>query len=89
MPTLAQAGAPGRESDIILGVLVPGGTPPEIVDRLHREIVKVVATPEVRERLAALGFQPIAGTPKEFAERIRQEIAQWAKVIRAAGITAQ
>ena len=89
VPTLAQGGAPGQESDIILGVLAPGGTPPEIIDRLHGEIVKVVATPEVRERLAALGFLPIAGTPKEFAERIQEEIAKWAKVIRAAGITAQ
>ena len=89
VPTLAQGGAPGQESDIILGALAPGGTPPELVDRLHREIVKVVATPEVRERLAALGFEPIAGTPTEFADRIRHEIAQWAKVIRAAGITAQ
>jgi tripartite-type tricarboxylate transporter receptor subunit TctC len=52
-------------------------------------VVKVVAAPEVRERLAALGFAPIASTPQEFADRIKLEIAQWAKVIRAAGITAQ
>jgi tripartite-type tricarboxylate transporter receptor subunit TctC len=89
VPTLTEAGAPGQESDIIFGLLVPGGTPAAIVERLHREVVKVVAAPEVRERLAALGFAPIASTPQEFADRIRQEIAQWAKVIRAAGITAQ
>jgi tripartite-type tricarboxylate transporter receptor subunit TctC len=89
VPTLAQAGAPGQESDIIFGLLVPGGTPTAIVERLHREVVKVVAAPDVRERLAALGFEPIASTPAEFADRIRLEIAQWAKVIRAAGITAQ
>jgi tripartite-type tricarboxylate transporter receptor subunit TctC len=89
VPTLAEAGAPDQESDIILGVLVPAGTPREIIDRLHGEIVKVVAMPDVRARLAALGFEPIASTPSEFADRIRQEIAQWADVIRAAGITAQ
>jgi tripartite-type tricarboxylate transporter receptor subunit TctC len=89
VPTLAEAGAPGQESDIIFGLLVPGGTPTAIVERLHREVVKVVAAPEVRERLAALGFAPIASTPQEFADRIKLEIAQWAKVIRAAGITAQ
>jgi tripartite-type tricarboxylate transporter receptor subunit TctC len=89
VPTLGEAGASGQESEIIAGVLAPGGTPPEIIDRLNREIVKVVAAPDVSERLATLGFEPIAGTPKEFADRIRQEIAQWAKVIKSAGIKAQ
>ena len=89
VPTLAEAGAPGQESEIIVGVLAPGGTSPEIIAALHRELVRIVATPEVRGRLAALGFEPIASTPAEFAERIKSEIATWAKVIRAAGITAQ
>jgi len=89
VPTLAEAGAPGQESDIILGVLVPAGTPQDIVDRLHREIVRIVALSDVRERLSALGFEPIASTPEEFADRIRWEIDKWAKVIRAANIKAQ
>jgi tripartite-type tricarboxylate transporter receptor subunit TctC len=89
VPTLAESGAPNQESELILGVLVPAATPQAIVDRLHREIVKVVAMPDVRERLAALGFEPIAGTPQEFAERIKSEIGKWAEVIRAAGIKAQ
>src|SRR5262252_7037127 len=89
VPTLAEAGAPGQESDIILGVLVPVGTPRGIIDRLHREIVRIVALPDVRERLSALGFEPIASTPEEFADRIRWEIDKWAKVIRAANIKAQ
>jgi tripartite-type tricarboxylate transporter receptor subunit TctC len=89
VPTLAEAGAPGQESDIILGVLVPAGTPQDVIDPLHREIVRIVARPDVRERLSALGFEPIASTPKEFADRIRWEIDKWAKVIRAANIKAQ
>jgi tripartite-type tricarboxylate transporter receptor subunit TctC len=89
VPTLAEAGAPGQESDIILGVLVPVGTPRDVVDRLHREIVRIVALPDVRERLSALGFEPIASTPEEFADRIKWEIDKWAKVIRAANIKAQ
>jgi tripartite-type tricarboxylate transporter receptor subunit TctC len=89
VPTLAEAGAPGQESDIILGVLVPAETPQDVIDRLHREIVRIVALPDVRERLSALGFEPIASTPKEFADRIRWEIDKWAKVIRAANIKAQ
>jgi tripartite-type tricarboxylate transporter receptor subunit TctC len=89
VPTLAESGAPDQESDIIAGLLVPGGTPPEIIERLNREIVKAVAMPDVRARLLALGFEPIGSTPKQFAERIRSEIDKWAKVIRAAGIKAQ
>ena len=64
-------------------------TAPDIIDRLHREIVAIVALPDVRERLAALGFEPIASTPKEFAARITWEIDKWAKVILAANIKAQ
>src|SRR5262249_20802693 len=76
-------------SDIILGVLVPAGTPQDVVDRLHREIVRIVALADVRERLSALGFEPIASTPKEFADRIRWGIDKWTKVIRAANIKPQ
>jgi len=89
VPTLAEAGARNQESDIILGLLVPGGTPQTVIDRLNRAIVAIVAVPEVRERLAALGFEPIASTPGEFADRIKWEIDKWAKVIRAADIKAQ
>jgi tripartite-type tricarboxylate transporter receptor subunit TctC len=89
VPTLAEAGAAGQESEIILGVLVPGATPQEVIDRLHREIVRIVALPDVRGRLSALGFEPIASTPKEFADRIKWEIDKWAKVIRAADIKMQ
>jgi tripartite-type tricarboxylate transporter receptor subunit TctC len=89
VPTLNESGAPDQESEIIVGLLAPGGTPPEIVERLNRETVKAVAMPDVRARLLALGFEPIGSTPKEFAGRIRSEIDKWAKVIRAAGIKAQ
>jgi tripartite-type tricarboxylate transporter receptor subunit TctC len=86
VPTLAEAGARDQESEIIVGVLVPRGTPRDIIERLHREIVAIIAMPAVRERLAALGFEPIASTPAEFATRIQAEIAKWAKVIRDANI---
>jgi tripartite-type tricarboxylate transporter receptor subunit TctC len=89
VPTLAEAGALDQESEIILGILLPGGTPREIIARLHREIVAVIAMPEVRERLTALGFELVGSTPEEFAQRIAGEIDKWAKVIRAAGIKAQ
>jgi tripartite-type tricarboxylate transporter receptor subunit TctC len=74
---------------LTLGGLGRGGTPRAFVERLHHEIVKVVAMPDVRERLTALGFEPIVSTPQEFADRIKSEIAKWAEVIRVAGIKAQ
>jgi tripartite-type tricarboxylate transporter receptor subunit TctC len=89
VPTMAEAGYPGITGDNWQGVLVPLGTPKEIIAFLHREIVKVVAQAETRERLAVLGFDPIASTPDEFTARARAEFETWAKVIRASGIKAQ
>jgi tripartite-type tricarboxylate transporter receptor subunit TctC len=89
VPTLAEAGAPGQESEVIAGVLLPGGTPQEIVGRLARETAKIIALPDVRARLGTLGFEPIGGTPEEFAARIRSEIVKWATVVRAANIQPQ
>jgi tripartite-type tricarboxylate transporter receptor subunit TctC len=89
MPTLAEAGAPGQESEVIAGVLLPGATPRDIVARLTRETAKIIAMPEVHERFATLGFEPIGSTPEEFGERIKAEIAKWAKVVRAANIQPQ
>ena len=89
VPTLAEAGAPNQESEIILGLLAPSGTPREIIDRLQREIIRVLAMPQMHERLAALGFEPIGSSPEVFADRIRTEIEKWAKVIHAAGLAPQ
>ncbi len=86
VPTMAEAGVANQESDALTGVVVPAGTPREIVDLLHREIAKAFAQPVVKERLAALGFQPVANTPDEYAAYIRAEIPKWGKVVRAASI---
>ena len=89
VPTTAEAGYPDIEGDGWVGVLVPAGTPKEIVALLHDEIVGIVAMPDVKERLPTLGFDPVASTPDEFANRIRFELDTWARVIRAANIKAQ
>jgi tripartite-type tricarboxylate transporter receptor subunit TctC len=88
VPTMAQAGVPDQEADTLTGIVVPVGTPPEIVALLHREIAKIVALPDVQEKLAALGFIPIANTPAEFAARLKSEFAKWAKVVKDSGIKA-
>ena len=67
VPTMAEAGFPGIEGDSWVGVLVPAGTPREIISVLHREIVAVITEPETKARLIALGYEPVAGTPDEFA----------------------
>jgi tripartite-type tricarboxylate transporter receptor subunit TctC len=72
-----------------VGVLVPAGTSKDIINLLHREIVRIIALPDMKARLGELGYDPIASTPQEFAIRIKVEIENWAKVIRAANIKAE
>jgi tripartite-type tricarboxylate transporter receptor subunit TctC len=88
VPTMAEAGVPDQESDTLTGVVVPAGTPKEIIDRWHDEIARIVALPEVKQRLQDLGFDPVADTPAHFGERIKTEIAKWAKVVHDANIKA-
>ena len=84
VPTFAEQGIKDQESDTLTGLVVPAGTPKEIVDLLQREIAKAVATPDVKEKLAALGFVPVANTPDEFGKRIKVEIEKWGKIVRDA-----
>jgi tripartite-type tricarboxylate transporter receptor subunit TctC len=89
VPTIAEAGYPGMEGENWFGVLVPAGTPSDIIVLLNREVVNVIALPDMKERLATLGFEPVGSTPKEFAERIAVELDKWGKVIRLANIKAR
>jgi tripartite-type tricarboxylate transporter receptor subunit TctC len=84
VPTIAEAGFPGQEADTLLGLLAPAGTPKGIIDLLNREVVAIVALPEVKERLDAIGFVPVANSPEEFAAVIKAETARWGKVVRDA-----
>jgi tripartite-type tricarboxylate transporter receptor subunit TctC len=86
VPTLGEAGLPDQEADTMQAVLVPAGTPRPVVDLLHDEIKAIVAEPDIRDRFAALGLDPVASAPDEFAAQIRREIAKWGKVIRDANI---
>jgi tripartite-type tricarboxylate transporter receptor subunit TctC len=86
VPTMAEAGHPDIEGDSWVGILVPAGTPKEIITALHRETGKIITLPDMKERLAALGFERVASTPEEFAQRIRVEIETWGKVIQAVNI---
>jgi tripartite-type tricarboxylate transporter receptor subunit TctC len=86
VPTFAEAGYPGLESVFIQGMLAPAGTPRPIIDQWHREIDRIVALADVKERLAAIGFEPVGSSPDEFDAWIKAELPRWARVIREAGI---
>jgi tripartite-type tricarboxylate transporter receptor subunit TctC len=86
VPTFAEQGVNDQDADTLTGIVAPAGTPKAIVELLSREIAKSVAQPEFRERLATLGFKPVANTPDEFAARIKLEIAKWGKVVHDANL---
>lgn len=88
VPTVAESGGlPEFEVSVWVGILAPAGTPKEIVSRLNAEIVKIVRVPNVRERLAGLGAEPVGDSPEHFSAYIKTELVKWAKVAKAAGIT--
>lgn len=86
VPTMIESGYPNIVGGAWFGVVVPAGTPRDIAAWLHREIVKVLALPDVKDRAQGLGFEPVGNKPEEFAEQIKVDGAKWAKVIREAGI---
>ena len=85
VPTTAEAGAPGVEASSWNGLIVPAGTPKEIVTRLHTEIVAVMKQSDVRDRLLNAGVEPVVNTPSEFAAYIDAETARYAKVVKESG----
>lgn len=89
LPTIAEAGYPELDGDAWVGVLVPTGTPKDIITLLHREIVRIIAMPDMQQRLATLGLEPVGDSPEEFSAQMKVEMEKWAKVIRAAKIKAQ
>jgi tripartite-type tricarboxylate transporter receptor subunit TctC len=88
VPTMAEAGYPEIEGEGWFAFIVPAGTPKNVIDLLHREIVKAMAQPDLREKMEALGFLAVDTTPEQAAALFRAERAKWSKVIRDAGIKA-
>ena len=88
VPTFVEAGVPDFVFSSEFGLLLPARTPREIVTRLNHEIVKILRLPDVRERLAGQGAEPVGNTPEEYAVLLKADLARWAKVVKAAGIRA-
>jgi tripartite-type tricarboxylate transporter receptor subunit TctC len=86
VPTVAEAGLAGTEVATLVGIVAPAGTPPSIVKKLQDVMIKAAKKPEMRERFAALGAEPVGGTSEEFANAIRADTERWAEVARRARI---
>lgn len=87
VPSIAEAAIPGFEAIEWNGVVVPAGTPPAVIDRLHQALAKALSIPEVKERIVGLGADPVGNSPEEFSAFIKKEILTWSKVIKEVGIS--
>jgi tripartite-type tricarboxylate transporter receptor subunit TctC len=85
VPTVSEAGVPGYEATIWLGIMAPAGTPKPIVDRLNAEIAKIVSSPDVKADWAKQGAVPMTMTPEQFDKYLRDDIEKWAKVVKISG----
>jgi tripartite-type tricarboxylate transporter receptor subunit TctC len=85
LPSIAEAGVPGFEVTAWFGFMAPANTPPAVVNRIHGDVVKAMALPEVRERMLTQAAEPVGSTPQEYAAFISAEIAKWAKVVKQSG----
>jgi tripartite-type tricarboxylate transporter receptor subunit TctC len=85
VPTVAESGFPGFEDYTWVGFFMPVGSPVEAVNRLNAEMNKILATQDMKDRLAALGFEPVGGSPAEFGRYVSAEVQKWAKVVRETG----
>jgi tripartite-type tricarboxylate transporter receptor subunit TctC len=86
VPTFTEEGVPDQESAFFVGVVVPAKTPADIIGLLNRELVRIVALPDVKERLNFIGYVAETNTPREFAAMIKTEMEQWARVIRDSNV---
>jgi len=89
VPTIAESGLPGFDYNLWVGLFAPAGTPPDIVDKINKDIVRSLQSPEIKERLSTLGAEAMPMTPAEFKSFVHGEIDDSGKVIKAAGIKAQ
>ena len=85
-PTIDESGVPGYEASTAFGVLVPARTPRAVITRLHQELAKALQSPELREKLAALGLEAVGSTPEQYAAHLREELAKYGRIVKSAGI---
>ena len=89
VPTIAEAGLPGFSATTWWGILAPAGTPQPVIARIDQEVARILKMPEVRAKLDAQGFEPVASTPESFAAFMRSEVELWGKAVKASGARAE
>jgi tripartite-type tricarboxylate transporter receptor subunit TctC len=89
LPTIAESGVPGYEMVLWIGVFAPAGTPRDVAGKLNAEVVRIVRLPDIREKLDAMGVEPLGNTQEQMADWIRREIAKYGPVVKAANIKAE
>ncbi len=87
IPTLRESGVPDQESELIIGVVAPAGTPANVLSLLQKQIAEIVALPAVKSTLGTISFQAVANSPAEYADQIKNDIAVWGKVMKDANIS--
>jgi tripartite-type tricarboxylate transporter receptor subunit TctC len=88
LPTIAESGLPGFDISTWFGVFAPAATPREVIEKLHAEFTRALAAPDVREKMLALGAEPVGSRPEEFAAYIRAEAGKYARLVKASGAKA-
>ena len=88
LPTIAES-VPGFSVNNAAGLAAPAGTPREIIVKLRDTVVRVLNMPDVRDKLLAIGMEPVGNTPEQYGEYIRSEVAKWTKVVKVAGVETQ
>jgi tripartite-type tricarboxylate transporter receptor subunit TctC len=86
IPTLRESGIPDQDSDLVIGMVAPAGTPADIVSALQKQIAEIIVLPDVKSTLDKLSFKPVASAPSDFANQIKNDIVVWAKVMKDANI---
>jgi len=86
VPTVAESGFPGFDASLWLAIMAPAGTPAAVIDRLHKEVVAVIASPETAAALSKAGAEPITSTPAELANMVRDGVQKYAKAVKQAGV---
>lgn len=87
VPTLAESGMPGFEVGAWQGLMVPANTPKPVIERLNAEVMKALQTPEVRQKLALQGAEPLGSTPEAYGAYVQKELTRWASVVKQTGVT--
>jgi tripartite-type tricarboxylate transporter receptor subunit TctC len=89
LPTMGEAGVPGFEITAWFGFMAPGGTPKPLIEKIYADVARIVASPEIQERILSQASEPVGNRPEEYAAFIQAEIAKWRAVIKQANIKAE